>query len=173
MEKQTFRYALAFALTIACTMALEILFAYFPNPLLALIAPMDGSVWQKLKLFFWPRLAAAALLTRFEKTDRTRCWGAHFLSMLITPVFYIGLFYGCTCGFALEASDVIPILYLLVTAFGFWIADFFQRKYGGPLYTGVYLMMLCIYGAGLTLFSFAAPELPIFLDPQMAAIYAR
>lgn len=43
---------------------LHFLWQALPNPLLALISPVNESVWEHLKLLYWPMLAAALVLAR-------------------------------------------------------------------------------------------------------------
>ena len=41
---------------------LHFLWQALPNPLFALISPVNESVWEHLKLLYWPMLAAALVL---------------------------------------------------------------------------------------------------------------
>lgn len=43
---------------------LHFLWQALPNPLFALISPVNESVWEHLKLLYWPMLAAALVLAR-------------------------------------------------------------------------------------------------------------
>ena len=61
------RYAAAFALAAAAGTGLHFLYPLLPIPLVALFAPVSESVWEHLKLLYWPFLVAAAALARRER----------------------------------------------------------------------------------------------------------
>lgn len=53
-------------LSILAGSALHFLYDLWPNPLTAVFAPVNESVWEHLKLLYWPFLAAAFVLTKDE-----------------------------------------------------------------------------------------------------------
>ena len=57
------RYALAFLLTALAGTALHFAYDWCLSPLVGLFAPVNESVWEHLKLLFWPFLAAGFALT--------------------------------------------------------------------------------------------------------------
>lgn len=56
------RYLIAFLVAAAAGSALHFFYEVLPNPLTALISPVNESVWEHLKLLFWPTLCAAWVL---------------------------------------------------------------------------------------------------------------
>ena len=52
------KWGLVFTLAVLGGAALHFLYDVWPNPLTAVLAPVNESVWEHLKLFFWPTLAA-------------------------------------------------------------------------------------------------------------------
>ena len=54
---------------------LHFLWQALPNPLFALISPVNESVWEHLKLLYWPFLAAAFVLARGADDARGRWCG--------------------------------------------------------------------------------------------------
>jgi hypothetical protein len=61
--------------------ALHFLYEAVPNPLTALISPINESVWEHLKLLFWPMLLTAFWLSqntsdRLCAVERDLCCGA-------------------------------------------------------------------------------------------------
>ena len=55
---------------------LHFLWQALPNPLFALISPVNESVWEHLKLLYWPMLAAALVLARGPR--RIAVWAGFF-----------------------------------------------------------------------------------------------
>ena len=71
---------------------LHFLWQALPNPLLALISPVNESVWEHLKLLYWPMLAAALVLARGPR--RIAVWAGFFPAIVLQPVFLLALYYG-------------------------------------------------------------------------------
>ncbi len=49
--------------TMVLGVLLHFLYEWLPNPLTALLAPVRESLWEHVKLIFWPLLLAGAVLT--------------------------------------------------------------------------------------------------------------
>ena len=112
------RFWLAFGIAVLAGTGLHFLYDVCPVPLVGLFAPVNESVWEHLKLFFWPTLAAAFVLTR-KNEDGQRAWSGWLLAELVMPVLCMGVFYMLSCGFGVEALWVDIALYVLVMAAGF------------------------------------------------------
>ncbi|MBR4309334.1 MAG: hypothetical protein IKT58_07040 [Oscillospiraceae bacterium] len=145
--------------------ALHFLYDILPTPLTALISPVNESVWEHLKLLFWPMLIGAAVLAE-KSRKKTRLWSSFFVALLFTPAFLLLCFYGLKAiGFESTALDIT--LYYISMFAGYFLA-WFLYKHGKPERCGGYLLMLVIlYGACLILFTFAPPDLPIFREIPM------
>ena len=125
---------------------LHFLWQALPNPLFALISPVNESVWEHLKLLYWPMLAAALVLARGPR--RIAVWAGFFPAIVLQPVFLLALYYGLRA-LGVQGLAVDLTLYVLTS---------------GPArrLTGVSLLAVMLYGAALVLFTFAAPPLGIF-----------
>ena len=66
------KWLIAGFLSILAGSALHFLYDLWPNPLTAVFAPVSESVWEHLKLLYWPFLAAAFVLTKGEADGRKR-----------------------------------------------------------------------------------------------------
>lgn len=141
--------------------ALHFLYDLLPNCLSALISPVNESVWEHLKLLFWPTLLAAFFLVR-KSDDPRRLWSAFFIALLIMPLFLTGVYYLLLTGFGVEALWVDIGLYFVTMFLGFWLAWLLYTKAKPESLGPILLFPLLLYGACLILFSFAAPNLEIF-----------
>lgn len=158
------RWLFVFFLTAAAGAALHFLYDLWPNALTAILAPVNESVWEHLKLLYWPFLAAAFHLAR-GAADSRRSWCALLIGVLAAPVLLLGAYYPLACGFSLHGLVLDILLYLLSLAGGFFLAYRLQpRRLPGSV-CGIFVIAAGLYGAALALFSFAPPELPIFLPP--------
>ena len=141
--------------------ALHFLYDLLPNCLTALISPVNESVWEHLKLLFWPALPAAFLLGRRSQNPH-RLWAAFFVALLLMPVFLTGIYYLLLAGFGFSALWLDIALYFITMFLGFWLAWLLYAKTQPEKLGAILLFPLLLYGACLILFSFAAPNLEIF-----------
>ena len=158
------KWRTVFFLSILAGSALHFLYDLWPNPLTAVFAPVNESVWEHLKLLYWPFLAAAFVLTKGEADGRGR-WCGLLAGLLSVPALLLGAYYTLSCGFALRGLPVDLVLYTLAMAGGFALAWHLQKAEFPAWLCGVLVIAAGVYGASLALFSFAPPELPIFLPP--------
>lgn len=153
-------YVIAAIAAAAAGTALHFLYEVSPNLISALLSPVNESVWEHLKLLFWPTLAAAVVLSA-RAPCRIRVWSGFLTALLAMPLFLLGLYYGLRLlGVSGLAVDIA--LYYLTMSAGFWLAWRLQRSGRLQKHTGILLMLVILYGASLILFTFAAPPLPIF-----------
>ena len=81
------KWGLVFTLAVLGGAALHFLYDVWPNPLTAVLAPVNESVWEHLKLLYWPFLAAAFVLARGADDARGRwCALAAAWGVLSAPV---------------------------------------------------------------------------------------
>ena len=154
-----------FLLTSLAGTALHFLYDVLPTPLAALFSPINESVWEHLKLLFWPMLIGALFLSR-KKEKKDRFWSSFFIAFLATPAFLLICFYGLKAlGYESTALDIT--LYYISMFFGYYLAKWLYAKGKPEKIGGVTLMLLILYVASLILFTFAAPDLPIFRETPL------
>ena len=158
------KWLTAWLLSVLAGSALHFLYALWPNPLTAVFAPVNESVWEHLKLLYWPFLAATFVLTKGE-ADGRKSWCALLAGLLSAPALLLGAYYTLSSGFALHGLPLELALYALAMAGGFLLARHLQAAALPAWLCGVLVIASGVFGAALALFSFAPPQLPIFLPP--------
>ena len=84
-------------LSILAGSALHFLYDLWPNPLTAVFAPVNESVWEHLKLLYWPFLAAAFVLTK-DEADGRKSWCGLLAGLLGAPLLLLGAYYTLLSG---------------------------------------------------------------------------
>lgn len=158
------RWIAAWGLTFIAGSLLHFLYNLLPNPLTALIVPVNESVWEHMKLLFWPYLAAAWVLVRGEK-EPWQAWAGHLLALLAMPLGLMGIYYLLSAGLEVEGLWIDIALYALTLAAGFALAHHAGRSQRLARLAPVLLLAVCLWAVLLTLFTFAAPALPLFEPP--------
>ena len=152
----------AFVAATLCGACLHFVYAMLPDPVTALFSPINESLWEHVKILFWPYLAAALLLTRGgEKGCRTP-W---FLSAIIlsAAMLVFGWVYHIAMGGESLAVDVGA--YVLLMAAGFLLLPGALRKVGeNGLLRDVLGLAVIVLAAALVLFTFLPPDNILFVD---------
>ena len=134
---------LTFAPVVLAGCALHFLYGWQPNAATALFSPVNESLWEHVKLVFWPYLGAAFLLNR-GRPGGIRPWLLGLpLPCLLTLA--LGWVYHITLGG--EAMWVDIAIYILVMALGFWLPTRFSGPFKGikwllPVAAAVLLALL-------------------------------
>ena len=182
-------YIISAVLAAAAGTALHFLYTISPNLISALLAPVNESVWEHLKLLYWPMLLSGFFLSRqagkearrrleqlgeYGETasaltvvrERHRLWGGIFAAELIMPVFLLGVYYLLQRWFGGTGLAVDVLLYFAAMALGYAAACGLYRSGRAEAAAPWLLLPVVFYGAALVLFTFAAPGLSIFQPPM-------
>ena len=143
--------------------ALHFVYELWPSALSGIVSPVNESVWEHLKLLFWPMLAAGFFLAKEARGSR-RFWGAWLIGLLLTPCFLLGVFYTLLAGFGVESLAVDLSLYYVSLALGFLSAWHTKSSDAAEKAAGILVIAAGLYGAALLLFTAAPPALPIFFS---------
>jgi len=151
---------LVFAVVFIAGILLHFLYSSLPNPVTALISPVNESLWEHGKLVFWPLLAAAFWLGGSDGPARS----VRQLSALLASIFVIAAGYVYHILLGGEALGVDVVLYALAMLLGFLLPRALS-----PLTKGAFGRRLA---AALTLaaavlfiyFTFRPPETILFAD---------
>lgn len=140
---------------------MHFLYTMFPNPVTALLSPVNESLWEHLKILFWPYLAAVVYLTRGGEKGCRAPW---FLSLLITSALMLLLGYLYHIVLRGERLAVDVGIYVLCMALGFVLPGLLHRAAEKPLARDAALLAVIILAAAILLFTFLPPDHVLFVD---------
>lgn len=133
------------------------------NPLIGLIAPVNESVWEHMKMLFFPMLLLGLWSLRGE-TDPCRISAFHgglLLGTALIPVIYyayvrvLGRHY-----LILDIADFFLSVLLAFLFYRFLSQSCLLGKLSHVTSMAVFLLFICFL-----LFTYHPPSLPIFRDP--------
>ncbi len=155
-----------FALTTLAGVGLHYLYDLVPGPFSAILAPVNESIWEHVKLLYFPLLAAGLLYTRKSGWQPRTAWLAAMLiacglEQLIGGIYHIWL---------LGNSRIFDIgLYVMLVALAFFLS---QRLQPSPAWRRPVLLLTLFLGAAIVLFLIWPPSLALFTDLRLAdALY--
>ena len=136
-------------------------------PPAALIAAVNESTWEHLKLAFWPALCYALLERRFLRPLPANFWAAKAAGILAMPLVIVGGFYGYT---ALAGGNVLwaDISLFVVAVFAGQIlsARLMKRAPFGRSTRRAALGLLILLTAAFSLATYFPPRAFLFQDPR-------
>ena len=139
--------------------ALHFLYEWLPSAITALFSPVNESLWEHVKLVFWPLLGAALMLSR-DRPGGMRPW-LLALPLMCALMLVLGWVYHLVLGG--EAVWVDVAVYILVMTLGFWLA----ARFSGP-FQGIRWLLPILVAAVLALligwFTLYPPEGLLFRD---------
>jgi len=150
----------AFVLATLSGALLHFLYPLLPNPVTALFSPVCESIWEHLKILFWPYLAAALFLT---KGGEKGCRAPWLLSLLVlcAAMLVLGWLYHIVLGGESLRFDLC--LYVLLMGLGFLLPRFFSRPIVQERSDWLVLLTAAL-GAAIVLFTFLPPAAVLFAD---------
>lgn len=131
-----------------------------------IFAAVNESVWEHLKLAYWPALIYGALEYRHLKGLTRSFTVAKAAGIYVMPISIALIFYSYT--------QIVGHEILLVDILTFWLAVALGQLASYRLMTSsrrwghlhaVALTSIVLLGIGFALFTFYPPHLPIFQDP--------
>ena len=132
----------------------------------ALFAPVNESVWEHLKLIFFPMLIFALAESRYIGKEYDNFWCVKFAGMVI-GILIIPILYYTIGGVLGTVPDWVNILiFFLADAFVFWLETklFESSSFNCKLQTTAFVVLLLI-AVIFVLMTFMPPHIPLFEDP--------
>jgi len=151
----------AFLLSTAAGVLLHFLYGWLPSPLTAIFSPVKESIWEHLKILYWPLLGAALLLTRGGERGCRAPW---LLSLLVVCGTMLGAAYWYHLIFQGEEMLFDLILYFLLMAAGFLLPRLFVPLAGRGWWSEALWVLVLLLGGVMLLFTFLPPVHPLFTD---------
>ena len=138
-------------------------------PPVAVIAAVNESVWEHLKLGFWPALLYSLVEYRWLRRVTSNFIVARTAALFLIPATIVTLFYAYTA--FIEHMLVADILIFVVAVVVGQLASY-RLLTGPPLPRAVRWsavgVLLCLVSA-FALLTFFAPDCPLFRDPLSGA----
>lgn len=162
MKQFSVKFWLTFAAALVLGVVLHFVYTWLPNPVTALISPVRESIWEHLKILFYPLLFAVPVLG--GKQYRT----PRLLSLLLVCALELGfswLYYIALRG---ESPVFGPALYGVLMLMGFLLPRVLWPLSEWPGVGRACALLTVLLGLLLVWFTFFPPEGLLFADLSYA-----
>ena len=136
------------------------------QPVVGVFSAVNESVWEHLKLGFWPALVYAVIEYRYLKKSTNNFLFAKTVGIYLIPIIIAILFYSYTAILG-ESVLVIDILTFVIAVIAGQLASYRLLTYRelSENLNKISLVALVLLGVAFVIFTFYPPHLPIFKDP--------
>ena len=169
MDKKLFKYEVSGFIFVGVIGTLDhFLFEWFDsNVIVGLFCPVNESVWEHLKLLFFPYLIWT-VIEYFFLREQHNFFCSKLKGIAAGMVFIVSFYYTYT-GVTGKVSTFADILsFFIGAAVAFIISYEFMRngKHGSRLYENLSILIFIFISAMFFAFTFSPPLIPLFEDPQ-------
>lgn len=161
MKKTTKMLIFTFLLAIAAGVLLHGLYHWLPNPIFALVAPVRESVWEHVKLLFYPLLVVSLVVTKGSPKAARTPW---LLSLLIVCAMMLAISYIYFITLRGESSVFGPVLYVILMAAGFLLPRMLWPFGEWPGVDRAAVILTGMLWLFIVCFSFFQPSGALFAD---------
>lgn len=161
MKTMTKRLLLCFAGAVLLGIFLHFLYGLLPNPLSALFSPVRESLWEHVKIVFWPLLAAGFLAAGRRAGPARAVW---LLSAVLSSLAMLGTAYAYHILLGGEAMAFDLALYAAAMAAGFLLPRLLWPLGDSPAGRRLAWLAACALAALIVWFTFSPPEHVLFAD---------
>ena len=131
----------------------------------ALFSAVNESIWEHLKLLFYPMVAVAIIEYFFWGKNVDSFWCIKLIGILIGLVLIPVVYYTYTGIFGVNADWFNVTIFFLAAGVVFFVeTNLFQRGFSCQMGTKAAVILLCLIAVLFTVFTFLPPRIPFFRD---------
>jgi len=137
------------------------------NVVAALFSAVNESIWEHLKLLFYPMVIVAVAQYFLWGKDVDSFWCIKLLGMLLGLALIPVVYYTYTGVLGLGADWFNITIFFLAAAVVYWTeTKLFQRGFSCPLDSRLALLLIGLISICFTVLTFLPPHIPFFQDPM-------
>lgn len=167
MENSVSHWQLAgFVFTAAVGTLLHFMFDLtHENSFVALFSAVNESIWEHMKLLFWPMILFALVEYSAWGKERTQFWCVKLLGILLGLILIPVLYYTYTGSLGISADWFNITIFFISAALVFRVENvLFQRETGFSFSPALALGGLCLIMILFMVLTFFSPHIPLFRD---------
>lgn len=168
MKKKMFYWQFAgFLFTVVLGVLLHFLFDMTnQNVIVALFSAVNESIWEHMKLLFYPMFLFVIIESRLLEQEYETFWCVKLKGILLGLILIPTLYYTYTGILGTSADWFNIAIFVIVAGVVYWIeARQFQKEKNCSLRTEMAVIVLCVIALVFTVLTFVPPKIPFFEDP--------
>lgn len=136
------------------------------NVIAALFSAVNESIWEHLKLLFYPMLTVSVIEYFFWGKETECFWPIKLTGMIIGLVLIPVIYYTYTGVLGVKADWFNITIFFLAAAAVYWAeTKLFQKKPVCKINCKMAMALIVLIAVIFTVFTFLPPRIPFFQDP--------
>ena len=132
----------------------------------AIFSAVNESIWEHIKLIYYPMLIFALVEYRFWGKDREDFWCVKLAGILLALTLIPVIYYTYTGIFGFSVDWLNITIFFIAAAAAFWLENkLFEGTRKCPIPQRVSFALICLMAVLFTVFTFLPPQIPFFEDP--------
>lgn len=132
----------------------------------ALFSAVNESIWEHLKLLFYPMVVFALPEYFFWGKEWEGFWCVKLVGVLVGLILIPVLYYTYSGALGVSADWFNVTIFFLAAGLVFWLeTKLFQKGFSCPLRPKTVILLVGLIAIAFTVFTFKPPRVPFFLDP--------
>lgn len=145
---------------------LHFLYDWTDNTFVALFSAVNESIWEHMKILFFPMFAFALLESRYFSKDYENYWCAKLIGILTGLMVIPVIYYTYTGALGVSADWFNIIIFFIAAAITFITETRLMKSDKNfSRCSTVAIVILCIIAILFIIFTFTPPKIPLFQDP--------
>ena len=134
--------------------------------LAAFFSAVNESIWEHMKLLYYPMLLFALIEYYFWGKNDKPFWCIKLMGFLFGLMLIPMLYYTYTGILGVSADWFNITIFFLAAGAAFCLeTKLFQSKFSCPFPSGLAFVLICLVAVIFTVLTFAPPQIPFFQDP--------
>lgn len=132
----------------------------------ALFSAVNESIWEHMKLMYYPMFLFALIESRFWGKKYRHFWCIKLVGILLGLILIPIIYYTYTGILGTSADWFNITIFFIAAGATFWIENLlFQREYACRLHPWMAFLMISVISVVFTVLTFLPPHIPFFQDP--------
>ena len=137
------------------------------NPFFALFSAINESVWEHMKLLFFPMFVFAWIESRSFGEEYESFWCVKLIGIVSGLVLIPTLFYTYTGAFGVSRDFINIAIFFLAVAFTYILETrLLNQKKIACRWPKVAVVILLLIALAFVIFTFNPPQIPLFEEPS-------
>ena len=156
-----------FVFTAVAGTLLHFLFDWTGSSLIvALFSAVNESIWEHLKLLFYPAIAVAVVEYLFWGKENKSFWCTKLIGIAVGVVMIPMLYYTYTGALGVKVDWFNITIFFVVAALVYWLeTKLFLTGFSCRLGDKPAVGLICVMAVAFTILTFVPPHIPLFQDP--------
>ncbi len=145
---------------------LHFLYDWTDITFIALFSAVNESIWEHMKILFFPMLIFAVFESRYFAKEYENFWCAKLIGILVGITIIPVMYYTYTGALGVSADWFNIVIFYIAAAVAYIIETQLMKSDKNFCKSPkMAIIVLCIVAVVFVIFTFVPPEIPLFEDP--------